>query len=61
MAYHLRNLSTGVDRRCASQQEAHEKVNEIVSEGEDWVIIEMPNHGIGAGRAVSDGVGPIQT
>jgi hypothetical protein len=31
MAYHLRNLSTGVNRRCASEREAHEKVNEIVS------------------------------
>jgi hypothetical protein len=59
MAYHLRNLSTGVNRRCASEQEAHEKVNEIVSEGEHWVIIQMPNHGT-AGTAVSDGVGPIQ-
>ena len=59
MTYHLRNTTTGQDRLCATLDDAHEKVNEIVSGQQEWVIIKLPEQNVGAGHAVSSGRGPI--
>jgi hypothetical protein len=59
MTYHLRNTHTGQNRLCATLEEAHEKVNEIVSNQQEWVIIKLPEQDVGVGHAVSSGRGPI--
>lgn len=59
MRYHLRNLNSGTERLCSSVEEAHQKVNDIVAGGEEWVIIRLPEQRVGVGVTVSSGIGPI--
>lgn len=55
--YRLRNVTTGAERLCGTEQEAHETVIDIVSGREEWVI-DIPQQS-GVTFTVSRGVGRV--
>lgn len=57
MIYRLRNVTTGAERLCGTEQEAHERVIDIVSCREEWVI-EIPQQS-GVTFTVARGIGPV--
>lgn len=66
MAYHIRNLTKGTDRRRHCLEDARATLARgsdslFVEGGDEWVIVELPadNHRVGPGTPIQTGVGPI--